>query len=42
MSPGGSWAGAIKIPPVATFDEFLNLDLRVGTVLSAQPLEGAL
>jgi tRNA-binding protein len=27
---------------VATFDEFLNLDLRVGTVLSAAPLEGAL
>jgi len=27
---------------VATFDEFLNLDLRVGTVLTAQPLEGAL
>jgi len=27
---------------VATFDEFLNLDLRVGTVLSAEPLQGAL
>jgi len=27
---------------VATFDEFLNLDLRVGTVVSAHPLEGAL
>jgi tRNA-binding protein len=27
---------------VATFDEFLNLDLRVGTVLTAQPLEGAI
>ena len=27
---------------VATFDEFLNLDLRVGTVISATPLEGAL
>lgn len=27
---------------MATFDEFLNLDLRVGTVLSASPLEGAL
>ena len=27
---------------MATFDEFLNLDLRVGTVLTAQPLEGAL
>ena len=27
---------------VATFDEFLNLDLRVGTVLSASPLEGAI
>jgi len=27
---------------VATFAEFLNLDLRVGTVLTAQPLEGAL
>ncbi len=26
---------------MATFDEFLNLDLRVGTVLSAAPLEGA-
>ena len=30
------------MPPVATFDEFLNLDLRVGTVLAASPLEGAL
>lgn len=28
--------------PVATFDEFLNLDLRVGTVLTALPLEGAI
>ncbi len=27
---------------MATFDEFLNLDLRVGTVVSAHPLEGAL
>jgi tRNA-binding protein len=27
---------------VATFDEFLNLDLRVGTVLSAVPLVGAI
>lgn len=27
---------------MATFDEFLNLDLRVGTVISAWPLEGAL
>ena len=27
---------------MATFDEFLNLDLRVGTVLSAAPLEGAI
>jgi len=27
---------------VATFDEFLNLDLRVGTVISAIPLEGAI
>lgn len=27
---------------MATFDEFLNLDLRVGTVLSATPLEGAI
>ena len=27
---------------MATFDEFLTLDLRVGTVLSASPLEGAL
>ncbi len=27
---------------MATFDDFLNLDLRVGTVLTAQPLEGAL
>ena len=27
---------------MATFDEFLNLDVRVGTVLSATPLEGAL
>ena len=27
---------------MATFDQFLNLDLRVGTVLSAEPLEGAL
>jgi tRNA-binding protein len=27
---------------VATFDEFLNLDLRVGTVLSASPLPGAI
>jgi tRNA-binding protein len=26
---------------VATFDEFLNLDLRVGTVLTAAPLSGA-
>ena len=26
---------------MATFDQFLNLDLRVGTVLSAEPLEGA-
>ena len=27
---------------MATFDEFLNLDVRVGTVLSAAPLEGAI
>jgi tRNA-binding protein len=27
---------------VATFDEFLNLDLRVGTVLTAAPLPGAI
>jgi tRNA-binding protein len=27
---------------VATFDEFLNLDLRVGTVLRAEPLPGAI
>jgi len=27
---------------VATFDEFLNLDLRAGTVLTAAPLVGAL
>lgn len=27
---------------MATFDEFLNLDLRVGTVLAAAPLEGAI
>ena len=27
---------------MATFDEFLSLDLRVGTVLTAQPLDGAL
>ena len=27
---------------MATFDEFLNLDLRVGTVISATPLEGAI
>jgi len=27
---------------VATFDEFLNLDLRVGTVLTAEPLQGAI
>ena len=27
---------------MATFDEFLNLDLRVGTVLKAEPLEGAI
>jgi tRNA-binding protein len=27
---------------VATFDEFLNLDMRVGTVISAAPLEGAI
>jgi tRNA-binding protein len=27
---------------VATFDEFVNLDLRVGTILTAQPLPGAM
>lgn len=27
---------------MATFDEFMNLDMRVGTVLYAAPLEGAL
>jgi tRNA-binding protein len=27
---------------VATFDEFLNLDLRVGTVMKAEPLAGAI
>ena len=27
---------------MATFDEFMNLDLRVGTILKASPLEGAL
>ena len=27
---------------MATFDEFLNLDLRVGTIVSAQVLEGAI
>jgi tRNA-binding protein len=27
---------------VATFDEFLHLDLRVGTVLTARRLEGAI
>ena len=30
------------MPAVATFDEFLNLDLRVGTVLTAEPLQGAI
>jgi len=30
------------LSPVATFDEFLNLDLRVGTVMKAEPLAGAL
>jgi tRNA-binding protein len=40
---GREHGGPIKIRPLmATFDEFLNLDLRVGTVLSAVPLEGAL
>ena len=27
---------------MATFDEFLELDLRVGTVMKAEPLPGAL
>ncbi len=27
---------------MATFDEFLSLDLRVGTVISATPLDGAI
>lgn len=27
---------------MATFDEFMNLDLRVGTVLKAAPLDGAI
>lgn len=27
---------------MATFDEFMNIDLRVGTVLTAQPLQGAI
>jgi tRNA-binding protein len=27
---------------VASFDEFLNLDLRVGTVMKAEPLAGAI
>ncbi len=27
---------------MATFDDFLSLDLRVGTVLSAQTLQGAI
>ena len=27
---------------MATFDEFMNLDLRVGTVLSAELLQGAI
>lgn len=27
---------------MATYDEFLSLDLRVGTVLDAEPLKGAI
>ena len=33
--------GKSSIAPQITFDDFMKVDIRIGTVLSAQPLEGA-